>query len=186
MVARETMNSIKNLPVKTFQAFEGTLTRHPSSIGPSGGTEDVAVYSAPIRKGDLVRIRDHTDANAEVVERYPVSTGSVQSIGIAVSDPQGIDNTTSSGGTPAESLRRRVDVAVFGHAIINIRAGGTLRPGRRIGMSTTITTPAPSVVEPSTSPGEPTANSQWISLGHYSTGAIASVLIGYMGHQTSA
>jgi hypothetical protein len=176
MASRKAFNAMRNLPVKTFQAYEGTLTRYTGSVSPMGGVnEGAAVYSAPIAKGDLVKIYAHTDQGKEVVEKYAYGEGADLTIGIAVSDPQGIDNTTASAGTPTQAYRRLVDVAVFGLAIVEIEAGGAITPGYRVSMAEGENT----VVEIAA----PTANGVWLSLGHYHDGDIAAVLLGFAGHQ---
>lgn len=175
-MARKAMNSMRNLPVKTFRAYEGTLTRYTTAVGPRGGVvEGAAVYSAPVAKGDFVKIYSHTNQGYEIVEKFAYGEGADLMIGVAVSSPQGIDNTTVSGQTPVVGLERFVDVAVFGLAIIEIEAGAAITPGYRVAMAEGENT----VVEVAA----PTADGVWVALGHYHDGDIAAIVIGFAGHQ---
>lgn len=118
---------MKNFPVVTCKAYEGTLTRVTSSVSPTGGVNDgAAYYSVPIAKGDLVKIFSHTETEGDIiVEEATVGDDKDIAFGIAVSDPAGIDNTTVSGQTPVKGLRRRVDIAFFGLGIIELVASAT-------------------------------------------------------------
>jgi hypothetical protein len=134
MASRTAFNAMGGLPVKTVQAYEGTLTRYTDSVSPRGGTnEGAAVYSAPIVKGDFVKVKDHAVQGQVLVERSAAGDELVH--GMAVASPQGIDNTTVSGQTPAAALRRLVDVAFFGVGIIEVgvSATGAVAPGDVIG-----------------------------------------------------
>ena len=135
MASRSAFNAMGGLPVKTVQAYEGTLTRYTSSVSPRGGVnEGAAVYSAPIVKGDFVKVKNHTEQGVVLVEVTAVNDEQVH--GIAVSSPQGIDNTTVSGQTPAAAYRRLVDVAFFGLAIIEVSVSATavVAPGDIVGL----------------------------------------------------
>lgn len=135
MASRTAFNAMRNLPVKSVQAYEGTLTRYTSSVSPRGGVnEGAAVYSAAIVKGDLVKIKNHTTQGLVLVEKSAAGDELVH--GIAVSSPQGIDNTTASGGTPTAAYRRLVDVAFFGLAIIEMGVSetGAVAPGDIVGL----------------------------------------------------
>ena len=104
MVAKHVF--MKNFPVISVKAYEGTLTRYTSSVSPTGGiNEGAAVYSVPLAKGDFVKVKDHTTNGLILVELVAVDGEQVH--GIAVSDPMGIDNTTASAGTPAASRASR-------------------------------------------------------------------------------
>ena len=134
-MVRSAFNAMGNLPVKTVQAYEGTLTRYTSSVSPRGGVnEGAAVYSAPIVKGDFVKVKTHTDQGVVLVEVTAANDEMVH--GVAVASPQGIDNTTVSGQTPVKALRRLVDVAFFGLAIIEVSASatGAISPGDVVGL----------------------------------------------------
>lgn len=176
MAARKAFNSMRNLPVKTFQAYEGTLTRYTNAVSPMGGiNEGSAVYSAPIAKGDLVTVYVHTEQGNLIVEAKVAANDSADhAIGIAVSDPQGIDNTTVSGQTPADGLRRKVDVALFGLAVIEMEAGGALIPGNGAGYSE-------SEVNCVVDTGAAGVSGKMVNLGHFHDGDIAAVLVGYAG-----
>jgi hypothetical protein len=179
MASRKAFNAMRNLPVKTFRAYEGTLTRYTGSVSPMGGVnEGAAVYSAPIAKGDLVKLYlSNADQGTEQVQKFAYGEGADYTLGIAVSDPQGIDNATASGGTPTYVYQRLVDVAVFGLAIIEIEAGGAVRPGYEVAMAEGENT----VVEATA--GTAVGSGRWVALGHYHDGDIAAILIGYAGLQ---
>lgn len=135
MASRTAFNAMGGLPVKTVQAYEGTLTRYTDSVSPRGGVnEGAGVYSVPIVKGDLVKVKDHAVQGQVLVERS--AAGDEQVHGVAVATPQGIDNTTVSGQTPAAALRRLVDVAFFGIAIMEVStsATGVIAPGDIVGL----------------------------------------------------
>lgn len=133
MVARNVF--MKNFPVISVKAVEGTLTRYTGAVTPTGGVaEGAAVYSAAISKGSLVVAKDHTTNGLILVER--VAANGEITHGIAVSEPSGIDNTTVSGQTPVAALRRTVDVAFFGLGVIELTASatGAVAPGDVVGM----------------------------------------------------
>ena len=128
-------NEYKSFPIKTAQAYEGTLTRTTGSVSPTGGTnEGVAVYSAPLAKGDLVVLYNHTTNGDIQVQK--VATDGNFAHGICVSDPMGIDNTTTSSGTPTRVYQRKVDVAWFGLGIIElvVSSTGAVAPGDTVGL----------------------------------------------------
>ena len=133
---------MRNFPVVTCKAVEGTLTRYTNSVAPTGGINDgAAVYSVPIAKGDLVKIYAHTETEGDIIvqEATVADEGGEAgnfAHGIAVSDPAGIDNTTVSGQTPVKGLRRRVDVAFFGLGIIDLiaSADAAVAPGDVVGL----------------------------------------------------
>lgn len=176
MASRKAFNALRNLPVKTVQAYEGTLTRYTTSVSPMGGTnEGAAVYSAPIKKGDLVTVYVHTEQGNIIVEKKVAANDTADhAIGFAISDPQGIDNTTVSGGTPADGLRRLVDVAFFGLAVVEMEAGGALIPGNGAGYSET-------EVQCLVDTGAVGVSGRMVNLGHFHDGDIAAVLVGYAG-----
>jgi hypothetical protein len=135
MAARVANAFMRNFPVISVQAFEGTLTRYTTAVSVNGGTlEGAAVYQYPVVKGGLVVLKDHTDKGVILVENVAVD-GEVVS-GMVVSEPQGIDNSTVSGATPALGLRRIVDVAFFGLGVIEltVSATGAVSPGDIVGM----------------------------------------------------
>jgi hypothetical protein len=126
---------MKNFPVVSVEVYEGTLTRYTGSVSPTGGiNEGVAVYSAPVVKGDFVKLKNHTTNGIILVELAGVAAAYMH--GVAVSDPMGIDNTTVSGQTPVTGLRRIVDVAFFGLGIIEMTVSetGAVAPGDIVGI----------------------------------------------------
>lgn len=126
---------MKNFPVVTCDAYEGTITRYTSAVTPTGGiAEGAAVYSAPIEKGDFVKLKDNTETGGIILVEASAA-GDELFIGMAVSDPFGVDNTTASSGTPAAAYRRKVDVALFGLGIIEatVSATAVVAPGDYVG-----------------------------------------------------
>jgi hypothetical protein len=133
MVVRR--NEYKSFPIKTVNAYEGTLTRTTGSFSPTGGTnEGVAVYSAPLAKGDLVVLYQHTTNGDIQVQKAAAGVDVVH--GIVVADPFGIDNTTASSGTPTHAYQRKVDIAFFGLGIIElvVSSTGAVEPGDIVGL----------------------------------------------------
>jgi hypothetical protein len=128
-------NSYKSFPKITVNAYEGTLTRTTGSFSPTGGSnEGVAVYSAPIAKGDLVVLYQHT-VNGEIqVQKAAAGVDIVH--GIVVAEPFGIDNTTASSATPTHAYQRKVDVAFFGIGVIElvVSSTGAVEPGDIVGL----------------------------------------------------
>lgn len=132
-------NNMKSFPVLTCNAYEGALTRVTTGFTRDGGQEDVATYAAPIAKGDLVYMKGHTTAGSIQVQKAVAANESGDeagniAFGIAVSDPQGVDNSTTSSGTPTVAYQRKVDVAFFGIGIIELVSDVTASPGDRVGM----------------------------------------------------
>ena len=135
MTARNSYVFMKNFPVVTARVYEGTLTRYTTAVTPTGGkAEGAAVYSVPVAKGSLLKLKDSTEKNVILMEISAVDDENVH--GIAVSDPAGIDNTTASSATPAAAYRRRVDVALFGLGIIEltVSATGAVSAGDLVGL----------------------------------------------------
>ena len=134
MTARISYVNTRNFPVLTVNADEGTLTRYTTGFNEVGGQQDVAVYSAPVIKGALVQLYDHAQVDVIQVER--VAAGDNVAHGIAVSSPQGIDNSTTSSGTPTYAYQRKVDVAFFAMGIIELTVSSTetVCPGDIVGI----------------------------------------------------
>ena len=170
MASRVAYNNFRSLPVHMAFAYEGTVTRPTVSFSPMGGQNEGAVsYSAPIVKGDFVKFySDATNKSAAGIVVQKAGTSDVLA-GIAVSDPQGIDNTTADSGTPAYNLRRRVDVAFFGDAIIEVTLTGTVTAGSRVAAAFGASTTAPS------------ANGGLVHMISDVSGAIVPVLTGFSG-----
>ena len=175
MASRVAINAMGNLPVKTVNASEGTLTRYTTSVSPRGGlNEGVAVYSAPIVKGDLVRLVAEDTANRVTVEKATAANDADYVVGVAVASPQGIDNTTVSGQTPVDALQRKVDVAFFGLGIIELEANGAIVVGHSIELSESES----NVIGDSGAAG---ANGDAIALSLGADGTLVAVLLGYCG-----
>jgi hypothetical protein len=128
-------NEYKSFPIKTATAYEGTLTRTTGSVSPTGGTnEGVGVYSAPLAKGDLVVLYQHTTNGDIQVQKAAAGVDVVH--GIVVAEPFGIDNTTVSGQTPTRVYQRKVDIAWFSIGIIElvVSSTGAVNPGDIVGL----------------------------------------------------
>jgi hypothetical protein len=95
----------RNFVVVTVKAYEGAVTRIDNSVSPTGGLNDGAlVYTDPIAKGNVVRL---TDVGINGVIKVQNNTGKTYGHGVAVSDPFGVDSTTTSGSTPStENMRK--------------------------------------------------------------------------------
>jgi len=178
MASRKAFNAMGNFPVKTVNASEGTLTRYTSSVSPRGGVnEGAAVYSVPIVKGDLVVLVAEDTVNRVTVAKAVPGNDTMDSVhGMAVSDPQGIDNTTVSGATPIDSLQRRVDVAFFGIGIIELEANGAIVVGNGIEFSES----EQNVIGDS---GAAADNGDMMALSLGADGTLVSVLVGFSGYQ---
>lgn len=173
MAARKAINNMRNLPVKTALAHEGTLTRYTNSVSPRGGVnEGAAVYQTPIAKGDLVVLKAGTDKGVILVEKFANGNDADIAHGIAISSPQGIDNTTVSGQTPAIGLKRKVDVAFFGLAIVELVAEGTMVVGHKALLSESVQN---GVVDGTAAPS---ANGGMVVVGYATVGEFVPVLIG--------
>lgn len=176
MATRKAFNNMRNFPVKTVYASEGALTRYTSSVSPMGGVnEGAAVYATPIAKGDLVRLVEEDTVNRVTVEKAVAGNDKDYVIGIAVSDPQGIDNTTVSGQVPVDALQRKVDVALFGLGIIELEANGAITPGHGIELSEAET----NVIGDS---GAAADNGDAVALSLGADGVKVAVLLGYSGY----
>jgi hypothetical protein len=176
MTARVALNNMRNFPVKTCFAYEGTVTRYDVVSGTGGKQEDVAVYSAPIAKGDLVRLYASEDTvNRITVEKAAAGDNKDYVHGIAVSDPQGVDNITATSGTPVDSLQRRVDVAFFGLGIIELEANGAIPVGSGVEISESES----NIVGDDGTDGE---NGGWIAMTLGADGTKISILVGFSGY----
>jgi hypothetical protein len=173
MASRVAINNMRNLPVKTAKAYEGTFTRYNTAISPNGGVVDGAgVYSAPIAKGDMVKLKAGTDKGFILVEKAAAGNDLDYIHGIAVSSPQGVDNVTVSGATPAVAYNRKVDVAFFGLAIVELVAEGTMVVGNRALKSESVTN---GVVDAGSAP---TVNGALVNLAYATVGEFVPVLVG--------
>lgn len=177
MASRVALNNMRNFPVKTAFAYEGALTRYTTGFTADGGQENVAVYAAPIAKGDLVRLYASEDTAGRItVEKATAADNADYVHGIAVSSPQGIDNTTVSGQVPVDGLQRRVDVAFFGLGIIELEANGAITVGHAIELSETES----NIIGDQGAAGQ---NGQMIAMTLGADGTKVAVLVGYSGYQ---
>lgn len=175
MASRVALNAMDKFPVKTAFAYEGTVTRK-DVVSPDGGIiEDVLYYSAPIVKGDLVKLVAEDTTGRLTVQKAAAGDNLDYMHGIAVSHPQGVDNDTADSGTPVDSLQRRVDVAFFGIGIIELEANGAIVVGHKIELSESES----NVIGDSGAVG---TNGEPIALTLGADGVKVAVLIGYSGH----
>jgi len=174
MTARTSYVFMKNFPVVTCNAHEGTLTRYTTGFNEVGGQQDVAVYQYPISKGDLVRLDvSSTELNVITVEQAIAGNDLDEVIGMAVSSPWGVDNATTSAGTPTAAYQRKVDVAFFGIGIIELESNGTIPVGSGLELSESET----NVVG-----DNGTDYGSMVALTYSTDGVKIAVLVGYAGH----
>jgi len=178
MAARTSTIIMRNFPVVTVQAYEGTLTRYTTGVNEVGGEQDVAVYSALITKGDLVQLYGHTQLDQIQVQKFPKANEIDEVHGMAVSSPQGIDNSTTSTQTPTHAYQRLVDVAFFGLGIIELTASATVRPGYSVGISES----ADKTVTEVSALESVNLNGGWISISYATVGLPIKLLIGWSGY----
>jgi len=168
---------MRNFPVVSVPVYEGTLTRYTSAVSVNGGVlEGAAVYSVPVAKGDLVKIKTHIVNTQILVELAGVASAFVH--GQAVSSPKGIDNITATGQTPVASLRRIVDVAFFGLGIIELTVSATaaVAPGDIVGLDEDEKNEIETLVAYASIDIED--NTGFLALSYGAVGEIVSVLIG--------
>ena len=176
MASRVAMNAMGNLPVKTVNAYEGTALRYDSFSPRGGQNEGALVYSAPIVKGDLVKLVAEDTAGRVTVQKAGAAPDIVH--GIAVASPQGIDNVTDTSGgaaTPADAQQRRVDVAFFGLAIVELVAKESITPGHAVEWDTSVANAVES------GGAVPSANGMPIALALGADGVKIPVLLGFVG-----
>lgn len=179
MASRKAFNAMEGFPKKTVHAYEGTLTRYTDSVSPRGGVnEGAAVYQYPIRKGDLVKLVAEDTTNRVTVQRKYGANDDDFAVGIAISSPQGIDNTTASGDTPADANQRLVDIAFFGIGIIELEANGAIVVGHAIEFSES----EDNVIGDQ---GAAAANGDMMALSLGADGVLVAVLVGYSGKQAA-
>lgn len=178
MASRVALNAMAGFPVKTAFAYEGTLTRYTDSVGPRGGVnEGAAVYQYPIRKGDLVKLYTSEDTTGRLtVQRRYGADESNYAHGVAVSSPQGMDNTTVSGQVPADAYQRRVDIAFFGIGIIELEGNGAIPVGSGVELSES----EDNIVGDDGTDGE---NGGWIAMTLGADGTKLAILVGFSGYQ---
>jgi hypothetical protein len=166
-------DDMDGVPVKLY---EGTVTR--SDVVKGGLViEDVAVYSAPCVKGDLVKFySDSSNPGVMVMEKVTLGSNEVNDAhGRLVDDPIGADDTTASSGTPINALRRTASVKMFGHRIeeFDNTAAGALRAG----YSALFSEAAEGVIEGSAT----LANGVMVIAAYTAASGIVPCLMGYYG-----
>ena len=125
-MARIFLNNLRNLPVKTAAVYEGVITRS-NQIGPDGGRIDgMIARAAPVVKGDMLAIYPQTGVKNAIIVQKGSAANAQNVVGMAVSEPQGIDTNTVSGNAPAVADMRRVDVALFGLAVVEFTLSSTV------------------------------------------------------------
>jgi hypothetical protein len=177
MTARTSFVFMKNFPVVTCNVYEGTLTRYTTGFNEVGGQQDVAVYQYPVTKGDLVKLyTSENTASRITVEVATAGNEADYAHGIAVSSPWGVDNSTTSSGTPRNAYQRKVDVAFFGIGIIELEANGAIPVGSGVELSESET----NIVGDDGTNGE---NGGWIALTLGADGTKIAILVGFSGYQ---
>jgi hypothetical protein len=178
MTARNSFVYMKNFPVVTANAYEGTLTRYTGAVTPTGGiAEGAAVYQYALEKGDLVELYTSEDeAGRLTVQKLVAANEKNYAHGIAVSEPFGVDNSTASGATPADAYQRKVDVAFFGLGIIELEANGAIPVGSGVELSES----EDNIVGDDGTDGE---NGGWIAMTEGAKGVKLAILVGFSGYQ---
>ncbi len=126
---------IDSLPKIPCHLYEGTRTEYTGQTD-DGGETTIGVYSAELKKGDLVKIKDHTTNGLVLVEIAAAGNDKDVAHGILIDDPIGEDTVTTSGGTPAAAQRRVGTVAFFGNGVYPFVASatGAISPGDMVAM----------------------------------------------------
>lgn len=132
--SRTTFNDISGLPVKTVRVNEGIVSRF-EAVEPTGGISEVIVYSNQISKGDLVTIDTKYSKTNNVVVTVRTAEHTSYANGIAVSSPWGADGNTETGQQPLVEDMRVIDVAFFGHGIIEFVANNNIPAGADVEFS---------------------------------------------------
>lgn len=122
-----------SLPKIPANLYEGTRTEYTGQTD-DGGETTLGVYSAPLAKGDLVKIRNHTTNGLFLVEKAAAGDNTI--IGQLIDTPIGEDTVTASGGTPATAQQRIGTIALFGMGVITLTASstGAVAPGDSLGL----------------------------------------------------
>jgi len=125
---------IDRLPKIPVKLFEGTRTEYTGQLD-TGGETTLGVYSAPVEKWDLVKIKDHTTNELVLVEAAAAGNEGNFIHGIIIDDPIGSDTVTATGGTPAAAQRRTATMAVFaiGTKEMTVSANAAIAPGDQVG-----------------------------------------------------
>jgi hypothetical protein len=179
MTARFSHKYIDNLPRVPVKCYEYTVTVAENAVNGRGDTIDrVVIYATPLEKDDLVVL--YADSNSEgeiVVSKYIPGDDVDQVHGILIDNPEGNDDTTANGGTPAHAQRRTASVAFFGDAVDDrVDAEGTMTAAYGCGWGESAATPT---LVPVTS--TPTAGAI-VALASVSSGARFPALYGFNGY----
>jgi hypothetical protein len=140
--------------------------------------KDMGVYSLPVAKGDLVRIRTHSVQGQFLVEKAVAANDSDWAIGIVVDDPIGDDGVTVSGQAPAAAQRRRATVALFGDGVIELTVSqtGVIAPGDTVALDEDESNQVETdVLYASTGTA---ANGGMVALTYAATNTIVALLVG--------
>ena len=178
MASRFAYDFTDNLPKIPVKLYEGTATRG-DVIGADGLVlPDAITYSAPIVKGDYVKLKDDSNSGGEiVVEKFVPGNEENNIIGKIVDSPKGTDAVTTSGQTPAHAQRRRASIGIRAVAVTDMVADGVQVAGQNVvykesGASVTVTAGG----------AVPAANGVQVALTHALDGVKFPVALGYFGY----
>ena len=126
---------IDSLPKIPANLYEGTRTEYTGQAN-DGGETTLGVYSAELKKGDLVKLKDHTTNGLVLVEKAAAGNDKDIAHGILIDPPIGNDTVTASGGTPATAQQRIGTIAFFGQGVYPFTASatGAISPGDTVAM----------------------------------------------------
>jgi hypothetical protein len=179
MAARFAYDFSDNLPKIPVKLYEGTATRG-DVIGADGLVmTDAITYSAPIVKGDYVKLKDDSNSGGEiVVEKFVPGNEENNIIGRIVDAPKGTDAVTTSGQAPAHAQRRRATLALRAVAVVEMTADGVQVAGQNCvykesGASVTVTAGG----------AVPAANGVQVALAHALDATKFPVALGYFEYQ---
>jgi hypothetical protein len=178
MTAVNRFEFTEHMPKIPVKLYEGTLTRY-DVMGVDGKMQDdVGVYSAPVVKGDLVRIKTHTTNGLILMEKAAAGDDKDWAHGIVVDNPIGEDNATASSGTPAAAYQRTCTVALFAQGVITltVSATGAVSPGDSLALDENEDNEV-QVLTQYASVGI-ASNGGWVSLGYGAAGYTIPVAIG--------
>ena len=105
----------QKVPVKLYEGYVTVADK----IGPDGMViEDTVAYSAPLVKGDKVKVYSDSTSGGEIVmQKYAEGSDVDIAYGVVIDTPMGADNTTATTYTPTHALRRSATVRFFGTQI---------------------------------------------------------------------
>jgi hypothetical protein len=181
MTARSSLVYMDGFPKVPAKLYEGTLTLANAMVG-GLKVENVQTYSAPIVKGDLVRIKAHTETGGVfLVEKAAAANDADTVIGMCIDDPIGNDGATATGQTPAAAYRRTATIALFGIGVIELTTSetGAVAPGDSIALDESEN----NQIETDTAFASiaKADNGSGVALTYAATGTIVAVLIGFSG-----